>query len=193
MYECTEERFLKDVKDHKMTIISDAGTNRHIRFRDPGTTDMMFDLITWPGHLCYTGDMGSYLFSRVEDMFKFFRPPKDHKGLYTNTGYWSEKCLAAGTNDGISEYNAENAKQTIKDMLVDHEAPKVTIDEIEHILGEADEGEPEIRLAIDDMQFDEDGIFNDFWETNLHIRPYRYVWCCYALAWGISVYDKAGK
>lgn len=195
MHECTEERFLEDIDSHEMTIIRDAGVNRHIRFKVPNTINMSFDLITWPGHLCYTGDMGTYVFSRIEDMFQFFRgASKGHEGLYINTGYWAEKCLAAGTNGVLSEYNAENAKQIIQDMLDDSEAPQITVDEINNnIIGYADDDEGAIRSAISDMEHDEEGIFNDFWETNLHIRPYRYVWCCYALSWGISIYDRSEK
>jgi hypothetical protein len=43
--------------------------------------------------------MGSWMFSRIEDMFHFFRIKLGHfgygeKGLYINPGYWSKKLLA---------------------------------------------------------------------------------------------------
>ena len=70
---CTEQSFLKDVAEHQMTVLRDDGVNRHVQFRRPGTICMGFELITWPGYLCYTGDMGTYVFRRLEDMFEFFR------------------------------------------------------------------------------------------------------------------------
>jgi hypothetical protein len=188
MHECTKENFLENIKNHKIEIIQDNGVYRHLQF-SKGCFDQRFDIVTWPGHLCYTGDMGSYLFSRVEDMFTFFR----RDDLSINTGYWAEKCLAAGTHDGISEYNQENAEKIIRDHLNDYEAPDKTRQEAISIISNDSEHECSLRNAISDMEHDTEGIFNDFWETNLHVRPYRYVWCCYALVWGISVYDKTVK
>lgn len=72
-----EQRFLNDVANHEMIIIRDDGVNRHVRFKRPNSSCMYFDLITWPGHLCYTGDMGSYVFRRLEDMFEFFRTDRN--------------------------------------------------------------------------------------------------------------------
>lgn len=70
---CTKEHFLKCVSEHNIEILRNNGVNRHIRFKKIGTTDAMFDIVTWPNHLCITGDYGSYLFSRIHDMFEFFR------------------------------------------------------------------------------------------------------------------------
>lgn len=72
-YECTEERFLKDVAKHEMTVIRDDGINRHLRFKNPNDSSYWFDLITWPGTLCIDGDCGTYVFKRTPDMFQFFR------------------------------------------------------------------------------------------------------------------------
>lgn len=41
-----EESFLNDVKNHQMIIINDDDVNRHIRFQRPGSSCMLFDLIT---------------------------------------------------------------------------------------------------------------------------------------------------
>ena len=66
-------RFLEDIKDHRLTVRVNRGTDRHLHFSKPGSIDQSFDLVTWPGHLCYTGDMGTYVFERLPDMFTFFR------------------------------------------------------------------------------------------------------------------------
>ena len=79
----------------------DNGVHRHIRFKKPGTMCMYFDLITYPGGLLYTGDMGTYVFVRLQDMFEFFRTSNQDGWvkemgltLYTNHSYWSEKLVA---------------------------------------------------------------------------------------------------
>ena len=81
MKTCTEQIFLRDISMHQMSVLRDDGVNRHIRFKTPGTNSMYFDIITWPGFLCYTGDMGTYVFRRLEDMFQFFRTDREHMTL----------------------------------------------------------------------------------------------------------------
>lgn len=100
--------FLKDVAAHRMTVIRDEGLYRHLRFMDPETIVSYFDLITWPGHLCYTGDMGTYVFSRIQDMFMFFRrTPQEHGGPI-DLRYWAEKCLSQDkSGGGITEFDAD--------------------------------------------------------------------------------------
>ena len=36
------------------------------------------------------------------------------------------------------------------------------------------------------------GRFHDLWERNCKEYSHRFIWCCFALAWGIRQYD-AGK
>lgn len=119
-----EARFFKDVADHKMYILKDDGVYRHVRFKQPDSMNMHFDLITYPGGMLYTGDMGTFVFWRLEDMFEFFRSSGDRDWmkevgvtLYTNHSYWSEKLIASncsGRFEGKStEFNAERFKEVI--------------------------------------------------------------------------------
>ena len=88
--------FLSDVVEHRMKVHMDNGVYRHLEFSKPGTNCYRFDITTWPGYLCVTGDMGTWTFSRLRDMFEFFGGAFEH-GI--NTGYWSEKFEAgAGCN-----------------------------------------------------------------------------------------------
>ena len=94
----TSTRFLLDTAFHRLEIIRDDGLYRHLRMKQPGTSCYYFDIITWPGYLTVTGDMGTWTFSRIADMFDFFGPWQD--GI--NTGYWSEK-LEAGAGHSACE------------------------------------------------------------------------------------------
>ena len=76
MDKCTQERFLEDIKNHYMKVLRDDGVNRHIRFTQ-GRFRYHFDLITWSEHLCISGDCGTYVFRRTEDMFDFFQMDKN--------------------------------------------------------------------------------------------------------------------
>lgn len=193
MSKCTEELFLSDVENHVMTIIRDDGVNRHVRFGRPDTTDMRFDLITWPGYLCYCGDMGTFVFHRLEDMFTFFRKPKlvATERLYINTGYWGEKCEAVDSVDGIRKYCADSFSEVVNDIL---DRDEDMTDELrqaveDEVLSYADDGECAARDAAESFEFNGESYFRDFWETTLTVKSYRFVWCCYALAWSVAKYD----
>ena len=118
MREPTPEMFLKDVKDHKLTILKDEGLYRHIRLSKPGTGIMRFDLITWPGYLCYTGDMGTYVFTRTADMFEFFRRSDDDRRYRIDLRYWAKKCESRD-RDGIKEFSEELFTRAVMEYLVD--------------------------------------------------------------------------
>ncbi|MCU6618549.1 hypothetical protein OCO52_18835 [Achromobacter mucicolens] len=112
----TENEFLKDVKNHVMEVLYEDGLHRHVRFREPGTMCMHFDLVTWPGYLCYTGDMGTYVFTRLADMFEFFRTDREYaqrrgRRLGGNLSYWSEKLEAVnGSRRGGAAEEFDPAK-----------------------------------------------------------------------------------
>lgn len=195
---CTKNKFLCDVDSHNMTILLNDGIYRHIRFQNPGTNVYMFDIITWPDHLCYTGDMGSFLFKRTEDMFMFFRNEKTNdEGLYINLSYWAEKCLAGDNVNGIKEYSPDTFVQAIEDYLTNDE----TTDTIRknarnELLPLKDEGEETVRQAVSNYEC-KDGnevfTFDDFFEYDLTDYTYHFVWCCYAIAWGVKMYDRSIK
>jgi hypothetical protein len=111
--EVTEESFLKDVTRHELTIIRDDGIHRHLRMKIPGSGSMYFDIVTYPHFLVYSGDMGCYVFSRIDDMFEFFRSGLREEGkLLINEGYWSEKLEATDRPDGHKQYDPELLKNT---------------------------------------------------------------------------------
>jgi len=188
----TEQRFLKEVEQHVMEIHRDDGLYRHIRFRRPGTMCMHFDLITWPGYLCYCGDMGTYVFCRLADMFEFFRTDRKYaerhgRQLGINLSYWSEKLIAVDgsrRNGSATEFSEEKLVQTLKQIRLrwirDAAANKSLTKEQRRALWEAvdedvlarlhDDGEQAAYLAARDFNWTADGM-----------RPsYSYgkpVWC----------------
>ncbi len=208
----TEAMFLKDVAEHQMHVLMDSGIYRHIRFKRPGTGCMHFDLITYPGHLVYSGDMGCYVFARLEDMFQFFRMDKNdwnynrNGGLSINLGYWSEKLRAVDggrLKAGATELDEDRVKAVINEYRVRwirdcrHQLTKDQRRELWEAVDDRvlSSGEPEetLRAAYDfseciggrSFQFD------DLWDHNFERFTYHFVWCCYALAWGIQQYDNA--
>jgi hypothetical protein len=197
----TDESFLRSVSGHVMTILEEDGVHRRIRFSKPGSTDMHFFLVTWPGYLCYCGDMGTFVFQRLDDMFAFFRSGRQAGKLAINTGYWGEKCVAVDDVDGIREYSADSFRDVVKEWLAeqleefDDDGYKGALTEAVDgdLLAYADDGEAVARRAADDFEFiwnDKRFAFTDFWETTLTVKTNRFLWCCYAIAWGIQKYDE---
>lgn len=198
----TEELFKKDVSKHVMTVLLDDGVYRHIKFADPDTCIQAFSIVTWPGHLCYTGDMGTFVFSRVHDMFEFFR----NKPGNINPGYWGEKCIAQDMCDGLREYSPEKAKDVIDSWMQDqvevyndeYESDNAIafetnlVEAVEDNIYAYMDSEYELRKAVEDFEFTWEGkkySIHDFWEYNLKVKTQRFMWCCYALVWAIKLWD----
>jgi hypothetical protein len=214
-----EARFLKDVESHVLEIIRDDEVHRHVRFRKPGTMCMHFDLITWPGYLCYTGDMGTYVFSRLQDMFQFFRTDRkyaDQRGrrLAINLSYWSEKLEAVDSHSrggSATEFSAAKFRRVIEEWrvrwikescgLLTKEQRRSLWEAVrDDVLDRIDDGEHEAYTAARDFRWGISGDrwaggrlweFEDLWDHDFTEYTFRFQWCCYALAWGIETYDTA--
>lgn len=208
----TQETFLKDVENHEMTIIADTDFVRSIRFKQPNTTNRYFDITTWNGHLCISGDMGTYVFSRLPDMFTFFRNCKP------NLGYWGEKLEAVSRFSGYKEFDTNLVEQSIKkrvdeiceeiegyfDNLDKHEKEEYPTkealeaafrEEVESYFECEDLGEYRFLAAIESF---ESSVITDLtliyegeygWITT-EKPSYQYVWVCHAIPWAIEQYDK---
>lgn len=180
------DRFLQDTANHKMEILLNNGLYRHLKFTKNGSSIYSFDLITWPGYLCVCGNMGTFVFMRVEDMFRFFRSDVDK--LDINPSYWAEKCEAG--KESLEEYQPEIFIARINDEMNDSEFSDEARKAVEiDVLPYADYGEHEAVEAA--MRFELDGqqAFPDFYEYRLRDWTFHYLWICYAIVWGIQQYD----
>lgn len=187
----TKEIFLKEVENHSLQIIKDDGLYRHIICSNNGSFNQRFEIVTWPGYLAYTGDMGDFIFSRTEDMFCFFRSPKHE----INTGYWSEKVKAESVfGRGIREFSVDQFRECVLEDVRDHldidsdaKIPDEIMEEIYPLLNAEDEYE-----CVTEMRdFDSTKInFTDFWEHTCTRKTWHFVWCCHAIVWAINQYDE---
>jgi hypothetical protein len=187
----TKERFLDDIKNHKLQIIKDDGVYRHLICSN-GSFNCRYEIITWPNFLAYVGDMGDYVFSRVEDMLTFFR-----RGNLDdiNPGYWSEKVKAESVfGSGIKHFSVERFRECVLsdvrshlNLEEDEKIPDDMMEEIEPLMETEDEWE-----SIETIRnFSSKKInFDDFYEHSLETHTYYYIWCCYAIVWAIAEYDK---
>ena len=205
-------RFRVETAEHRMEIIKDDGLHRHLRFRKPGTYCMGFDIVTWPGYLAITGDMGASVFSRLEDMFQFFRASErshaETDGLYINRSYWAEKLVA---NDGeAKEFEEDRFTQYVKDIFDQHIEEKSDDDgkapawagelweDIEsELLSQCVCDTGQALGAMQDFKPDSnvygDFTFGEVWESALALEDYTWhlIWRMYAVAYAVLAYDAA--
>lgn len=208
----TEAEFLRKVAQHQMTIVHDAGELRHIHFGRPGTSCLHFNLTTVPGYLMFTGDMGAWTFTRLRDMFEFFRA--DRRGddrLYINLGYWSEKltacdCSGRHPSDGATEFDRKKFAAIVsrqgKDLLREAKADghprdvrEDMLEELRELLSDIDtDDERQAYELANDWKYRAGSSiysFSDLWDYDFKSYRHSFVWACYAIAWGIKQYDTA--
>lgn len=184
------KRFVQDTAEHKMTVLKDDGLYRHLRFQKPGSWYFGFDLVTWPGFLAMTGDMGEFLFSRVPDMIEFFSGRTGDPNFY----YWTQKLLAPRP-EHVREFRPEKFRQAVLDILGDRwENDRKLREDVECcVLAFEDDGEHEaIRNAIE-FRHKGDNPFAHIYEHNLKELEFGYQWALYAIAWGVDVYVASKK
>lgn len=194
----TTTQFLSDVEDHEMKVFRDDGVNRHLRFKRPDTMCMHFDILTWPGYLCYTGDMGTYVFRRTTDMLEFFRAGQNDQPYRIDFRYWAEKVEAADKCDGLEEFSLEKFKAEVHDYFEQatkdqeewtSERKAALWAEIQSdVIGRVeDDGEGLAWVALRD--FSHDGFEFRDWERSCKVYSHRFLWCCHALEWAVRTYD----
>ena len=198
----TQGRFLEDVRHHVMTIQNDDGLFRVVRFARPGSSVYAFTVVTWPGYLAITGDMGDYVFSRVPDMFTFFRSTDE--ALRINPSYWHEKMVAEG-RERAKEFSKDHILEYVRERLdawIEEEGP--TQEEIATVKSNIDllivsplnsgeygmEGSCRLLYEFpcsrsEGFQLDEPTDWPSFQEYTYH-----FLWCLYAIVWGIQQYDR---
>lgn len=182
--------FKSVTKNHTMKVNADNGINRSILFSTDGDSCGHYTLTTWYNHLCISGDYGTFVFQRTDDMFKFFR------GDTINPSYWGEKLQSISRWGGYEEYCPkmfeENVLDYVEDQLedLDEETKKDVLEEIQYdILSMAHDGGVRAYDAVHD--FDNEHVsFEDFWECKSDKFSYQYIWCLYAIIEGIKRYDE---
>ena len=162
---------------------------------------MHYHITTRPGYLVFTGDMGSFVFTRLSDMFDFFR---DKDGYDINPGYWEEKLEAVDSRGGAKEFSRDLAKETLIEHLQDHLAgidsgdydkdqsdAEEAKEAIEHLIGLAEDDKHDFYETLRNWDADDAGglDMDCWWEWDFNDHTYRYIWACFAIVHAIKLYD----
>ena len=124
--------FAKETTEHEMTILHDDGLYRHLRFQKPGTRMFGYDVVTWPGHVSITGDMGDSVLARDMDMLNFLAGPDPLADGSISFSYFAEKVVA---NSGSKEHwNPQFLEEHLRGAWLEHcESQEVSPDSPEAI------------------------------------------------------------
>lgn len=200
---CTLERFTKDTAEHQLKIHRDDGLFRHLTVKKPNSSCMHYNITTWPGYLCMSGDMGCFVFSRLPDMFQFFRGKPGEINPY----YWQEKLQSGAGFEGAraisEEFDGEAYDQRMDQYLADfiEDLDPNDTDEAEQIVA-ATEAVSDFKNFRENSEWDvvsrihnwdpsdAGGLeLDDFFEGQLDKFKFNYIWCCYAIVHAIALYD----
>lgn len=152
--------FEKDIADHELEVIVDSGVNRILEFRNKnGSSNQFFIVMQARGRICFTGDMGEYVFTNHnEDMLAWF-----HGNM--SLSYIAEKCRTGGTR----KFDEDSAKESIK-MMVDDFCRDYIYDYAESSCDDENDDNFEAALAswqqdlydeaIDELDFENESTLN---------------------------------
>ncbi|MCC3333527.1 hypothetical protein [Nocardia abscessus] len=190
-YADSYRNFLTYAAKLEMTILHDEGLYRHLQFGTRGACGW-FELVTWPGNLAINGDIGNYVFARLDDMFEFFSGSSEGS---INPGYWDEKIRAGRKTMVFSD--EEFRRQVVEyfwERRDDYDGER------RELFKAIREDVLECSYCIEDAHANLERFeyvpvsgrktfqFRDTWEWNLRDWDIHYLRACHAIVWGISRY-----
>lgn len=183
-------QFKASTSDHQLTVLHDDGPYRHLRMKEPGADIWSWNVVTWPGYLTITGDIGSgFTFVREDDMLAFF----DTRGYGDWYGdgspmlladYWAEK-LTRACRDAAWSYDGSLVRRHINEHLTDLGVGGAELAELmqESLVYTGTEEEARGWLASTEPFRDA-----DTWEWHYRSLDHHYLLACYAIATTIRAY-----
>lgn len=180
----TKEDFSKWTTEHVITSLKEDGLLRTMTVQKPGTWVFGYTITTWPNYLAITGDLGSYVFTRSPDMFKFFREADGPKADNINPGYWEEKVCAADKH-GTDEFCIENLRESILESQRDSPenpiyAKMLELETLDLCDSQDEHGTIEALMDIED----------DPYERSHREFTYSFLNCLRAIVLAVRLYDE---
>lgn len=181
--------FVANTVNHKMHIVADHPTGKHLRFSNGGSSIASFGIVTWDNHLCIYGDMGTYVFMKhsLPDMIEFF---SEHTAPLSANGaaYLAEKLISAdveaSSTGSIWEFDPDKAIIAIE-ALVEEGCPALDAEDTERIEDMRSEDEFYSFLLANDYFFGE--------SLDVTCMKFRFLWVLNAIIWDVETYKQHKK
>ena len=194
----SHDQFLSEMKDHKMKVVLDTEKHKHLSFSSGGF-EHGFEIISFPYHVMITGDMGTYTFSRTDDMLRWFvkdggkaiaRPEKELQR-------WRQKLVSVDSQLGVVKNSLTQTVKMIEqceeNFIECHPDQKGAIKEVfSDLLRSGEDGVGMLLHELLTFEITIDGEehapFSDFEDEDVGVYVLQFAWCCYALNFGIGMY-----
>lgn len=165
------EKVKNDLKDHAITLLHSDGLYRHWKCSRPSSWVYGFNIVTWPGYLCFCGDMGEYVFARTSDMVEFMQ------GACRSYDYAAQKCVAS-CRDGIYQWSPEIFQEKLHAYLKDYPENEEKVNDIRETYENTSSPEQAKQAMYD----------SDLWDEipNCEALTFRFIWCLHALQWAFD-------
>ncbi len=176
----SQDFFRKDTARHEITVIlsSPETHNYNIRYAQPGTGIGAVRILTYPGGLTYTGDMGTFVFERhgCRDMLAWWPG--------SVSSYIREKCVAGETDEYSEEFALERIASLYDWAEYDDEARAAKLSFLDQALVGGIENEHEYySVCFGELEDDE--------PARPTIPTTRFVWACEAIRTVAEFWRKA--
>ena len=198
MYPC-EKKLIEQIRenasrafaDHVVTQNVNQGLYRHWRCQKPGAGMYHFNVITEPGRLIVTGDIGTLILCREQDMLPWARRAMD------DPYYMAGKCQApepyAWSSDVCRDWLERERRDVLHDLAIDEEAARKEgeeltakerkkytdlLDKIAKLAEEVEGGEHAFTQAVHDS-----GLVDGCDWPRLETFTPNFLWCREALRW----------
>ena len=192
-------QFLSEVADHNLVVKQDDGLYKHLLLHKPGSFEYAFEVISFPSHIMITGDMGTYCFSRVSDMFRWFIKDGDKSmdSPEMEMSRWFNKLVSVDSQLGAKKKNLGLALRHIEEnrdfYLKEYPEHKDDIQEaFGELVGCAEMGVDALLTGMYDFEIvlceEEHRPFSDFEHSTVEAYVSQFAWCCYAINYAIGEY-----
>ncbi|OOH92163.1 hypothetical protein BMT54_01165 [Pasteurellaceae bacterium 15-036681] len=187
--------FLNDIKNHKITVIENSEHSKIFKaMRADGSICQSFTVIYADNKAIITGDMGHYVFGRLQNSYGFFL---NNESAF-NFGYVLEKLLAEDKFNKAERYDSTQAEETIKSIIqeyresLDEDDCQDDLNELEDSLEHIDfDSEIEVAAWLYSLTDESAEIFEEYNIDDFTVLDYRFIWCVYGLIWATREFEKA--
>ena len=185
------ENAAKAFANHVVTVELEQGLYRHYRCAKPGTGTYAFHIVTFPGRLIVSGDIGNMAWSRCPDMLEWAA------GAIGSTGYFAEKTWGSievreWSEDACREVVEQEHKDHIDDQAVTNTEGR-SVAEVAKDTEKANEIRDRLLRRIDDGEhafatayYESDWYGGDF--PNVSQYTAEFLWCREAVRWFLKSY-----
>ena len=168
-------------REHQLELTRDDGLFRSWRCGKPGCCNYAFKVVTFPGTLLVTGDLGTLVVQRTDDMIDWAR------SAIRSLGYFAEKVIPEITTREFSPEVTIESLQRLEEDWYNGEMPEDMDEEVTLLIVDLKNGEigqDEVLRRLDDA-----GV-SDAWELSMTCYKSRFLWQVEALKWFYSQLDK---